>query len=61
MGAYVRCSRKKSLVIVFKLNQPYVLYPHGEVQGKYYTLIDLPVDGENIEPSLIFLYSQFQS
>jgi len=39
--------------VVFK----YILRPHEEVQGKYYTLMDVPVHSEQIEPSFIFIAS----
>ena len=54
MGAQVRCSRNKVGGQSFKLNWPY-FYPHGEVQEKQYTLLDLPVYGEQIEPSPILV------
>ena len=43
-------------LIVFKLKQPF-FHPHIGVQGKYYTLMDLPVHGEQIEPSTILIVS----
>jgi len=41
----------KLIVIDFK---PYTC-PHGGIQGKHYTLMDLPVHGEQNEPSHIFI------
>ena len=43
-------------LIVFKLKQPF-FHPHRGVQGKYYTLMDLPVHGEQIELSTILVVS----
>jgi len=55
MDAYVQCSRNKVGGRSFKLNLPYALYRHGKVQEKHYALLDLPVHGEQIEPSPIFI------
>jgi len=56
MGTYVRCGRNKVIVIIFGQNSD-VLRPHGGVQGKHYTLMDLPLYGEQIELSPIFVAS----
>ena len=33
-----------------------VFYPHRDVQGKHYTLIDVPVHGEQTKPNFGFVF-----
>jgi len=44
------------IVVILSWNNG-ILRPHGEIQGKYYILMDLPVYGEQIKPSPIFIAS----
>ena len=33
----------------------FILCPHGDVQGKYYNLIDMSVHGEHTDPNPVFI------
>ena len=52
MGAYLRCSRNKSL---FYFWNGLLLCSHRDTQGKHYTLIDMPVHCEQTEPNSVFV------
>ena len=47
MGGYIWCTRNKANCCTSW--NSHVHRPHEEVQGKHYTLMDLPVHGEQIK------------
>ena len=54
MGAYLQCSKNKVYCCYFF---GLLLYAHGGIWGKHYTLMDLTVHCEEIEPILVFVAS----
>ena len=55
MGVYLQCGKNNIHHRHFLVGMAFLLCQHGGVQGKHYTVIDLPVHGTQIEPSPIFI------
>ena len=49
MGMHLRCGRNKVYPLSFHCWNGLLLCSHGGIQGKHYTLIDLPVHGEQTD------------